>query len=50
MRQISAMKACGVHVADGMTVSTINRRNHMHITKQCLIYQAAFVFFIGRLY
>jgi len=50
MRQILAMKACGVHVVVGMTLSTIKRRNHMHITKQCLIYQAAFAFFKGRLY
>jgi len=50
MRQISATKARGMHVVVGMTVSTINRRNRVHITKQCSLYQVAFAFFKGRLY
>jgi len=44
MRQISATKACGMHFVVGMTVSTINRRNRVHITKQCSLYEVAFVF------
>jgi hypothetical protein len=48
--KISAINVRRVQVVVGMTVPIINRRNHIHITKKCLLYQTAFPFFKGRLY